>query len=656
MKIKKILIKNVKSFKEEVVLIFDGSFNILIGPNGGGKSNLLDIITIVIRKFFVNGYDLIEGSDEIGYFNNIITYTPFEQIHKLLDKFYRNDVESLIELTLQVSNNDINNLEMIKENKINFENALHHYRNGTSFNLSFLDSLKIDSFFEGQELTYKIRNNEFFSLANESPEFFFKQYLNYLELFLILSKHIDGIKLNPIYLYFSPYRGETPNNLQANLSGQNFYNILRNYLNSTSRNNTSLIGLASIYFAEKRRKYEDSAKDDGYHKKWTEDEEVILVTRYLNMLGYSWDLKLINVNKNIYEIVLTKEGKEFSIVQASSGEKEIINFLFGIFALNIKNGLIIVDEPELHLHPKWQIVLVNLFIEMARTTNCQFIISTHSAVFINQNTIENIIRIYKTSDNSSQAIKVQGEYLSNAKNLLHIVNSHNNEKIFFADKVVLVEGIMDRLIFEKLINYILKKSNISEIYEVLEVHGKINLSKYREFLNVLSIKNYIISDFDYIYDIGDDNIKKLFITDYNRIDESIKDKKSKDGESLARSIESAIESNDISNLKILWEYIKGRKRRLKEDLTEDEKLIIKKFICEKQAEKIYILQQGEIEAYLPVGFKKLENVIELVKDEKFIEWIQNPQNTEFLKELISIVMSVLEISSEECRKLGLTYL
>ena len=48
MKIKRIKLKNVKSFKEETEIEFNDDFNILIGPSGSGKSNLLDILTICL--------------------------------------------------------------------------------------------------------------------------------------------------------------------------------------------------------------------------------------------------------------------------------------------------------------------------------------------------------------------------------------------------------------------------------------------------------------------------------------------------------------------------------------------------------------------------------------------------------------------------------
>src|SRR5699024_5291083 len=104
------------------------------------------------------------------------------------------------------------------------------------------------------------------------------------------------------FLYFSPYRGAKPSDLQANLSGNNYYDLLFQYHTQTSQDVTSLIRLASLYFADKMRRFESEANSEGYEKKWNEDDEVILVSKYMERLGYRWSLQLVDSNKNIYEI------------------------------------------------------------------------------------------------------------------------------------------------------------------------------------------------------------------------------------------------------------------------------------------------------------------------------------------------------------------
>ena len=85
------------------------------------------------------------------------------------------------------------------------------------------------------------------------------------------------------------------------------------------------------------------------------------LTKILARLGYDWDLVSIAPLRNTYDVVLQKQGSRFFLSRASSGEKELLTYLFIIFALNVRDALILVDEPELHLHPKWQSTLLQLF-------------------------------------------------------------------------------------------------------------------------------------------------------------------------------------------------------------------------------------------------------------------------------------------------------
>jgi predicted ATP-binding protein involved in virulence len=56
MKIRRIKIENARSFLEPEELLLDGDISIVIGPNGGGKTNLLDIAALVIRRFILTSW------------------------------------------------------------------------------------------------------------------------------------------------------------------------------------------------------------------------------------------------------------------------------------------------------------------------------------------------------------------------------------------------------------------------------------------------------------------------------------------------------------------------------------------------------------------------------------------------------------------------
>jgi predicted ATP-dependent endonuclease of OLD family len=201
--------------------------------------------------------------------------------------------------------------------------------------------------------------------------------------------------------------------------------------------------------------------------------------------------------------------------------------------------------------------------------------------------------VYKSSGKSTIKNFVKSNF-DETKDLLHIVNSHNNEKIFFADKVILVEGITDRIFLEQLIN-IYKTAENSEIIEVLEVHGKINLQKYRNFLKKIELDNYIIADLDYISDIGSEEVKKMLRVDYSKIERDvIKDKKSSDGQTLFEEIEEAIKSKNFDALEKLCNYIKLRKSKLPDNQTDQQLQLLKNFIIEKREDKIFVLSKGEV--------------------------------------------------------------
>ena len=57
MKIRKLTIQNVTSYRERTVFTFENDVNILMGTNGGGKTNLQRILAPTPSKYFIHQYD-----------------------------------------------------------------------------------------------------------------------------------------------------------------------------------------------------------------------------------------------------------------------------------------------------------------------------------------------------------------------------------------------------------------------------------------------------------------------------------------------------------------------------------------------------------------------------------------------------------------------
>ena len=323
MKIKKLIIDNVKSFKDRTEVDFGDYLNIFVGPNGGGKSNLLDIIIITLRHFLMKFYRIDRNQEMELWFEDINVVNAFQPINKYLEKYISDERDSFIEITLILSNEDIENIELLKKSKGGMEDVLRKYRRKPINNLDFINSWQVELFSENQELIYGIQN---LNLVNptDNPNKSFLEYLNYYELFVILGSEIKDFRLNPPLLYFSPYRMLGQANLTTNLSTVNFYESMSRYVQSTSKDTVALINLSLYRIAEKRRMCELNGGD--YIEEFNKDEKVKLLRNYLSKLGYNWDIKCIDPIKNEYAVILERSGKRFSITQASSGEKEILNF------------------------------------------------------------------------------------------------------------------------------------------------------------------------------------------------------------------------------------------------------------------------------------------------------------------------------------------
>jgi predicted ATP-dependent endonuclease of OLD family len=134
------------------------------------------------------------------------------------------------------------------------------------------------------------------------------------------------------------------------LASFNEYESKRTVDAASSRAAGSITSLAIGRLASRYRELLE--KDDGRAKQsFKDDPSIAAFTQTLKSLGYDWDLQCTNPLQNRYDIQLSKQGSSFRVGAASAGERELLTYLFAIYALNVQDALIVVDEPELHLHP-----------------------------------------------------------------------------------------------------------------------------------------------------------------------------------------------------------------------------------------------------------------------------------------------------------------
>ncbi|WP_369710983.1 AAA family ATPase [Leptotrichia sp. HSP-334] len=88
-------------------------------------------------------------------------------------------------------------------------------------------------------------------------------------------------------------------------------------------------------------------------------------------------------NKN-FKFVYRKNGEDIDLKNLSTGLKTfaIIKMLLQNGTLE-ENGTIILDEPEIHLHPEWQLKFAELIVLLQREFGMHILLTTHSPYFLN---------------------------------------------------------------------------------------------------------------------------------------------------------------------------------------------------------------------------------------------------------------------------------
>ena len=82
-------------------------------------------------------------------------------------------------------------------------------------------------------------------------------------------------------------------------------------------------------------------------------------------------------------VIFYKEGIEITSEDMSSGEFAVLSTVLSLTAaVNDTHSLILLDEPELSLHPNWQMALIDNLDRALANRVCHFLIATHSHMLV----------------------------------------------------------------------------------------------------------------------------------------------------------------------------------------------------------------------------------------------------------------------------------
>ena len=83
--------------------------------------------------------------------------------------------------------------------------------------------------------------------------------------------------------------------------------------------------------------------------------------------------------------VTHQSGLASDLRSASSGTLSMVSSLIALASVISNGSLVLIDEPELSLHPEWQIKYIDLLIKtFGRYRGCHFVVATHSPLVISE--------------------------------------------------------------------------------------------------------------------------------------------------------------------------------------------------------------------------------------------------------------------------------
>ncbi|MDG4658631.1 ATP-dependent endonuclease [Ectobacillus antri] len=627
MYISDLYIKNFRSIKDIHVEFNDGK-NILIGKNNAGKSNIIKALDLLMGEKLPT--------------KNSIEIKDFFGLEKIVQgkKITVHETELFIAVKLTGTVSEIENIQKvkyIKQERFGIEQWAKFEDNKVIINevlkrdLIDFDSRDLETF-ERKNLGYWIRDKEeviFYIFAN-------REHGNSDEINLTYGMLVKDKIDEKYFRCFSISK-----NLRDSFVTSSILPAFREPANQLKINNWTWYGklLKSLWESKSEGVTEEIKSQTELIRKSTdkvfEAATSDLKDKLQELINYSYiSFRMLpNDNDDIYKniSIYVNDGFESNLSDKGSGiQSALIIGLFSYYCSTFHktNSLLAVEEPELYLHPHARRMLSNKldeFVSQNEHYNNQVIIATHSQEFIRNTEIENIIVVRKpdkTLNTKTYRLSTDKRTIQEIQKIKQLLWSKNSE-LFFADKVILVEG-GEEYIVPSIADFtfnqqgILDKHNIS----VIKVGGKSQFGTYLTLLKDLGIDYFVIADFDYLENgleqIGSfiegfdkDSLSEIrtgmmkYKSDYKKSKEirnKILDPNQSDAKALCYILDDMCSKKEFNEeLLDLWEYLRPKvsKKVNYTDLESDEHLKDKvdKFLNNLLDNNVLILRNGELEDY-----------------------------------------------------------
>ena len=177
------------------------------------------------------------------------------------------------------------------------------------------------------------------------------------------------------------------------------------------------------------------------------------------------------------------------------------------------NTILLIDEPELYLHPQ-AIEVLRDALKTISTQGYQVIFSTHSPFMITSKDVENTILIRKnttlgTHKRNSLKTAIATVAAAHPSQLAIVFSLSNSSNILFSEKVILAEGKTENRLIPKIIQKVTGRTLGLHKTALVPIDGSGSTRKTMEVLNAMAIPTKAIVDLDYALKEGE---KQGFLT------------------------------------------------------------------------------------------------------------------------------------------------
>jgi predicted ATP-dependent endonuclease of OLD family len=521
MKIKSINLSNILSFKyaadlnNATSLEFNDKLNIIIGENGSGKSTMLEAINFVFRNILFKKLNYQESclSDvrmktQVANINMDTHYSGYR-----LDPNWNNinDPQHII-IEIEFDDADHSNVANINARAQDIQ-AYRDIYSSTQLQTTII--LPVDNILK---IYVELDNvNNTYSVVYTPGSGNIQDYLEKYKLFekLIELYNADNNNnpiplLNEPFAMLSAFRNYGTFNKTVSLQGatsqaqiyQTHNQEHSRSMNSVADQEPTIFSLVRLRVAEEHYKLTDTMPaNDTCIQQANNLPFIQAINQRLATINLKCELRLTDKRTWSYEFLFTdiKYNQELGDINSlSAGQKSITHLIFEAYGRdNLNGGVMIIDEPEIHLHYQLQHEYLRVINEIIKTVSMQYILVTHSDELIGSNTIKYVKRF--ALDDERHSLIYSPSLTPSDKWLIKILDNTRSTYSLFGKAVILTEGECDEYYFRAVFNKLYPE--LARDVSVFSAGGKQSVTKWEGFFAGMGMKVYKVYDLDEVYNI-----------------------------------------------------------------------------------------------------------------------------------------------------------